>query len=246
MKDGPREVRVAAAEGTEERYAIDRRDLSDQVYQVMKREILSGRLVPGDRLSLDEFAQRFGISVTPVRDALRLLAADGLVELLSRRGAFVTQPSWGHVEEVYQIRAILECAAVDATILRGDPALQELQDLVEQMAATNAGESHSDYLAYIRLDQRFHQFIVDCLENRRLSEIYAGLGSHSLVARALYSASDQRASATLVEHGAILSALQEGDVDAAQAAIRVHLQSATDEIQLQVFSESRTSLVPRL
>ena len=220
-----------------EQYEIDRRDLSDQVYQVMKREILSGGLHPGERLSLEAFAQRFGVSVTPVRDALRLLAADGLVELLSRRGAFVTRPSWEDIEEVYQIREIIECAAVDAVIQKGKTAIEELQHLVEEMAETNVGESHSDYPVYIHLDQRLHQRVVDCLENRKLSEMYAGLRGHTLVARVLYSASDQRASMTLGEHRDIVEALGEGNADAARTAIRRHLRNARAEILQQISAE---------
>src|SRR3954465_15288742 len=94
--------------------AFDNRDLSSPVYQILQRDILQGQLPPGARLSLDDLAQRFGISVSPIRDALRLLAADGLVELRSRRGAFVTQPSPVVIQEAFQFRAILECAAVDA------------------------------------------------------------------------------------------------------------------------------------
>jgi len=239
MAGDQRGVEVATEEA-EEHYAIDRRDLSDQIYQVMRREILSGRLVPGDRLSLEAFAQRFGVSVTPVRDALRLLAADGLVELLSRRGAFVTRPSWEDIEEVYQIREIIECAAVDAVIQKGERAIRELRHLVEQMAATNVGESHSDYPTYIKLDQRLHQFMVDCTGNRKLGEMYAGLRAHTLVARALYSASDQRASTTLGEHRAIVDALGAGDADAARKAIRVHLQNARAEILQQISAEAAT------
>lgn len=235
--DSPLGVEVAIREDVDSRYAIDRRDLSDQIYQVMKSEILSGSLVPGDRLSLEEFAQRFGVSVTPVRDALRLLAADGLVELLSRRGAFVTRPSWEDIEDVYQIREILECVAVDAVIQEGPSAIRELQGLVEGMAATNVGESHSDYPAYIQLDQQLHQFVVDCMENRKLSEMYADLRGHTLVARALYSASDQRASTTLVEHRDIVNALERGDADAARESIRVHLRNARAEILQQISAE---------
>ena len=219
-------------------YEIDRRDLSDQVYQVLKRDILSGRVQPGERLSLEEFAQRFGVSITPVRDALRLLAADGLVELLSRRGAFVTRPSWEDIREVYHIREIIECAAVDAVIRKGDSAIEELQHLVEQMAETNVGESHSDYPAYIELDQRLHQYIVDCLENNKLSEMYAGLRGHTLVARVLYSASDQRASMTLGEHRDILDAFRRSDGDAARREISRHLENARAEISEQIRAES--------
>mgnify|MGYP005836133695 FL=1 len=210
-------------------FEIDRRGLSDQIYQALKREILSGRLAPGQRLSLDEFAARFGVSVTPIRDALRLLAADGLVELLSRRGTFVTWPSRQTVQEVFQIREFLECAAVDYVIARGSPALEKLEGLVAEIEANIAGESHTDYLAYIQRDQCIHQLLIDCVGNQKLSETYAGLGVFSIIAHLLYSAGNQRASATLAEHRAILAALRRGDAEAARAAIRTHLRNARDE-----------------
>src|SRR5215216_557844 len=112
---------------------FDNRDLSSRVYQVLQQDILQGQFPPGARLSLDDLAERFGISVSPIRDALRLLAADGLVELRSRRGAFVTQPSRAVIEEVFQFRAILECAAVDWVIAEGAPVLTELRAHVEAM-----------------------------------------------------------------------------------------------------------------
>lgn len=221
-------------EATDGNYEIDRRDLSDRVYQVLRTDILSGKLPPGQRLSLDEFAQRFRVSITPVRDALRLLAADGLVELQPRRGAFVTQPSWAVIQEVYQIREILECAAVDFVIQGGSEALRELEQLVEQIAITKVGESHSDYLAYIRLDQRFHQYLIDCMGNQKLAEIYSGLRSHTLITQALYCAADHRASDTLSEHEAILAALRRRDAAAARAALRIHLRNAKDEISRKI------------
>lgn len=229
-------------EFTDDHYDIDRRDLSDRVYQVLQSEILSGKLAPGQRLSLEEFAQRFRVSITPVRDALRLLAAEGLVQLQPRRGAFVTQPTPGLIEEVYQTREILECAAVDFVIQKGGDTLGELQLVVDQIVADTEGESHSDYLAYVRLDQRFHQCLIDCVGNRTLSEIYSGLRSHTLVTMALYSANDQRASDTLSEHEAILAALYRGDAEAARSALRVHLRNAQAEISRKISALPASSL----
>ncbi len=230
-----------SVELTDDHYEIDRRDLSDRVYQVLRTEILSGKLAPGQRLSLEEFAQRFRVSITPVRDALRLLSAEGLVELQPRRGAFVTQPTPSLIEEVYQTREILECAAVDFVVQEGGDILRELERVVEQIVESTVGESHSDYLAYVRLDQRFHQCLIDCVGNRTLSEIYAGLRSHTLVALALYSASDQRASDTLSEHEAILAAIRRGDAAAARSALRVHLRNAKAEISRKISAISAGS-----
>jgi DNA-binding GntR family transcriptional regulator len=218
-------------------HGVDNRDLSEQVYHVLKTEILSGTWSPGHRLSLGEFAERFGTSVTPIRDAIRLLAADNLVELVPRRGAFVTRPSVKSIEEVFQIRQMVECFVVDAVIQKGPSACRELEALITQMAATNVGELHSDYSAYIQLDQRFHQSMVDCAGNDKLSQVYANMRGHLLVERALYRASDQRASRTLVEHQAILAAIEQHDAEAARTAILHHLQSAKAEI-LQHFPGS--------
>ena len=210
--------------------AFDSRDLSSRVYQVLQQDILQGQFPPGARLSLDDLAERFGISVSPIRDALRLLAADGLVELRSRRGAFVTQPSRAVIHEVFQFRAILECAAVEYAIAAGPPIFAALGDLIEAMTTTMVGDTHADYLTYIRHDQEFHRTLVGAIGNGKISESYSSLASFALIARMLHRSESHRATATLAEHRAILSALIEHDADAARAAIRVHLDHASEDL----------------
>jgi DNA-binding GntR family transcriptional regulator len=210
--------------------AFDNRDLSSRVYQVLQQDILQGQLPPGARLSLDDLAERFGISVSPIRDALRLLAADGLVELRSRRGAFVTQPSRAVIDEVFQFRAILECAAVDYAIASGPPIFTALRDQIEAMTSTMVGDTHADYLTYIRHDQEFHRTLVAAIGNGKILESYASLASFALIARMLHRSESHRATATLAEHHAILTALVANDADAARAAIRSHLAHASTDL----------------
>lgn len=212
------------------RGAFDSRDLSVRVYQVLQQDILDGLLPPGARLSLDDLAERFGVSVSPIRDALRLLAADGLVELRSRRGAFVTAPSRAVILEACQFRAILERAAIDAAIAVGAPLLAQLRAHVEAMPATVVGDTHTDYMAYLRHDQAFHQLLIDAVGNRMFSASYVGLSSFTLIARMLHVASSHRATETLAEHRAILDAIAAGDAGAARAAIDLHLQHACDDL----------------
>jgi DNA-binding GntR family transcriptional regulator len=209
---------------------FDNRDLSSRVYQVLLRDILQGQLPPGARLSLDDLAARFGISVSPIRDALRLLAADGLVELRSRRGAFVTQPSRTDIQEVFQFRAILECAAVEAAIAAGPSLLENLRTHIEAMTATMVGETHADYTTYIQHDQGFHRTLVEALGNGKLLESYASLASFTLIARMLHRSESHRATATLAEHHAIYSALAAQDAAAAAAVIRNHLEQACADL----------------
>jgi DNA-binding GntR family transcriptional regulator len=213
-----------------EGFAFDNRDLSSRVYQALQRDILQGQLPPGTRLSLDELAERFGISVSPIRDALRLLAADGLVELRSRRGAFVTQPSRVVIQEAFQFRAILECAAVDAVIAAGPDVLERLRAHVTAMAETKVGETHADYLDYIEHDQGFHRALVESIGNGKVLESYASLASFTLIARLLHRSESHRATATLAEHRVIVEALAAHDAEAARAAIRAHLEQACADL----------------
>jgi DNA-binding GntR family transcriptional regulator len=210
--------------------SFDNRDLSGRVYEVLRQDIVTGQFPPGARLSLDDLAERFGVSVSPIRDALRLLAADGLVELRSRRGAFVTQPSRAVIQEVFQFRAILECAAVDWVIAAGPPAVEVLRVHVEAMPATMVGDTHADYLTYIHHDQEFHRGLVDAIGNGKVSESYAGLASFSLIARMLHRSGSHRAPETLAEHRSILTALAAGDAATARAAIAAHLDAACADL----------------
>ncbi len=211
-------------------YDVDNSELSLRIYHALKRMILTSQLAPGQRLSLEEYADHFNVSITPVRDALRALAADGLVEMQPRRGAFVTQPSEKQVREAFQIREVFECAAVDSAIQAGQSVLSDLERMVDEIAATTVGDSHTDYLAYIHLDQRFHQRLIDSMNNQKLSEIYAGLHSFTLITLLLCRASSQRASNTLEEHRGIVVALRAGDAQAAKRAITDHLRHAQEEL----------------
>jgi DNA-binding GntR family transcriptional regulator len=196
----------------------------------LQREILQGFLPPGSRLSLEELAERVGVSVSPIRDALRLQAADGLVELRSRWGAFVTQPLHAVIQEVFQFRAILECAAVEAVISDGPEFIDALRVQVEAMPATMVGDTHADYLTYVHHDQVFHRTLVDAIGNGRLCDSYASLASFTLIAHMLHRSGSHRAAETLAEHRAILDALAAGDAGAARAAIRAHLDRACADL----------------
>jgi DNA-binding GntR family transcriptional regulator len=204
--------------------------LSDQAYSILRSEILSGTLPPGHRLKYGNLAGRFSVSISPVRDAVQRLASEGLVKLIPRRGAVVTEVTPKLVAEVYQIREMIECAALSSVVDAGQQAIEALEKTLQQMAATTVGDSHSDYLAYINLDESFHQSIVSCVGNSTLSELYAHLRSHTIAARVLNRAPDQRASQTLDEHAAIVTALRSGNLASSQQALRIHLGNARDEI----------------
>src|SRR4051794_31633183 len=93
--------------------AIDQNGLSRQVYTRLKNAILNGTFAQGERLSTEELAKHFEVSIMPVRDALKLLEADGLVQIMPRRGVFVSEVNAKTVQEIFHIRKIIERGAVE-------------------------------------------------------------------------------------------------------------------------------------
>uniref|UniRef100_A0A7C3ANX0 FAD-dependent oxidoreductase n=1 Tax=Thermorudis sp. TaxID=1969470 RepID=A0A7C3ANX0_9BACT len=140
--------------------------LSDRVYAALKQSIADQRLKPGSKLSVPRLAAALGVSRTPVKEALERLAQDGLVTMLPNRGAYVAILRWEDVEEIYQMREMLEGLATRLAAARmDDELLARLRDLLQQ------GESavrRRDIEAHIKIDLEFHRLIRARGGNRRL------------------------------------------------------------------------------
>ncbi len=204
--------------------------LSDQVYQLMRSSILNGNFAPGERLSPPDLSKRFRVSVTPIRDALRRLEADGLIQVIPRRGTFVFRFSAQDVKEVFESRRLIEQAAAEKLPTVPDAILQHMADLVQGMANLIDGENVRDYAHYLELDKDLHNSIVQILENRRLTEFYHSLRAYTYVARALVPAPERRISQTHAEHCEILLAFQQRDIARAKQAIAIHLEHGMADI----------------
>jgi DNA-binding GntR family transcriptional regulator len=194
--------------------------LVDLALDRLSREILSGRTDPGERLVEEQLTRRLGISRAPVREALRLLAQQGLVEHIPRRGVRVATLSDDDVRELYDVRDVLERHAV--ANIRPGADLSGLTAALESMRkATEAG----DRLAVADAHRRFHVEVVTLGGNRQLSILYESV----LVRLQLYMAVNLRREAEIAEpsdgvhrHERLLAAVQEGDAVAIMAALSAH------------------------
>jgi len=200
--------------------------LSDRIYSIVKEEILSGRLAPGQHLALEEIAQNLGVSTTPIRDALSQLAADGLVEWRPRRGAYVAHLTPKTISEIYQVRKILEYGAAELAIARGAAVADEMRSLAAQIAAIDTSADGQAAMDYAHLELRFHAVPIERIENSKLLEVYNSLSSVMIVAFTLYPADSRRRADVVAEHEAIVAALTAGDAVWARAAIYAHLENA--------------------
>ena len=146
---------------------------NDLVYDRLRAAIISGELQPGQRLVEARLGERLGLSRAPVRDAMRLLERDGLVQSLPRRGAVVVTLNRHDVREIYGLRAALECAAIrDVTINATPEFLAQLEVLIEAMQR----ESHASDVALLSGDDvAFHSAICKFPGNARLFSAWTGI-----------------------------------------------------------------------
>jgi len=194
----------------------------DKALHFLRETVLADPAIQGTFLNEVELANRVGVSRTPVREALLLLVADGLIEMIPGRGAYVPPLTGRQIRELMELRGVLERHCAARALAAGAIPFSTLRRvLAEQDELAEDGE---DATAFIDRDMVFHQALVDAGGNGLLSHTYAGLRvrQRRLGVAALHrSANRQRAVCT--EHERIVTALAEGDEARALAAIDEHL-----------------------
>lgn len=187
-------------------------------YGALLQEIRDGHLSPGDRLRETDLAARFKISRTPVREAIRMLEADGLVTHLPRIGATVRKLDYSEVMELYEMRVVLECTAARmAARAASDVEIAELGAISEALSQVGAGKEAS------RLNRQFHLALLNATKNRFLSRAMFSLQKTMLILGRTTLADKTRYENALTEHQDILDALTKRDSVAAEAAMKTHI-----------------------
>lgn len=189
--------------------------LGQELVRALEEEIVSGRLAPETRLVEEEVAQRFGISRSPVREALRRLEQDGLVVREARRGIWVTPISRADLDEVYSCRIALEgLAAEQAALSRTE---QHIAALRTAFGAMDRAHEAGDVIAYFRGNLAFTDAIHEAAGNATLRRLLAGIGKQAQRYRYLaYSAAPELIDQSLIGSRYILAAIVKGDATRAR------------------------------
>jgi len=204
---------------------IEHRPVWEQAYEMLRAQILEGRLVPGTRLNLRDVAAHLGVSVTPARDAALRLASEGLVETTEGRGLRVTQLTEKDVAQTLDLRIMLETYAVEqggAHVTQD--ALQRLEEALALEGRVVADPAGPDLRRYADLSQRFHHTLVAATDNRLLLDLYERLHAYVVMERAQRGFYNDRIVEDHDEHIAIVDALRRGAITAAVALLREHLE----------------------
>lgn len=205
------------------RPGLARRTLHADVTERLRDLIVEGELAPGERVDEKALCARFGVSRTPVREALKVLASDGLVELLPNRGARVTAITATGVAALFEAAAALERTAAELAAARAsDRDLADVARLQETMERHHAAHRRAEYF---RANQRIHNAIIAAARNDVLAELHAGLMTRIRRARFQANATQERWDASLDEHRALLAALTARDGAHAGRLLREHVLS---------------------
>src|SRR5690349_1003798 len=193
---------------------------ADRSVAVMREMILDGSLAPGERLNEVHLSQALGISRGPLREALRRLASEGLLNLVPHRGAFVPAFGPGQLADLYQLRIALEAHAARLVAeLEDRSGVEELARALDDAAALLDEQDSAAYPA----DQDFHGTLLRLAGNSALVEAAGSVSARISLARSRSASQPARARAALAEHRDILTAIVEGDADEAARLLRDHL-----------------------
>ena len=218
----PKPLRAASSAAAPARAApLRERALYEQVAERLRARILEHRLPAGSWIDEQALALEFGISRTPLREALKVLAAEGLVTMKLRRGAYVTEVSVRDLTEVYHLLALLESDAAKIVAERADaPQLAELAAL---HAALEAEVGDRD--RFFAANERFHARLLEIADNRWRNQLVADLRRVMKLNRHHSLFRQGRIEASLKEHRQIVAALKARNGERAQALMRRHFEN---------------------
>lgn len=216
---------------------VARRALRDGVYDAILEKLLDGSAPPGSSLGIDSLARELAVSPTPVREALVQLEHTGLVSRVALKGYRVAPPMTPEqLEELFDMRTILEVAAVERAAGRSDDLLPELRVAHAQhvLAAhkvrevRGAGETPPDFAdlrEYFAADWEFHLTIIRAAGNRFLTQSAESLSAHVHRLRQTVQHGTMDMDQAIAEHTAILAAFESGDPEALRTTMRSHLEA---------------------
>ncbi len=221
---------------------IEKRALHDEILPILRQEIVSAKWNPGQRLPESLLCERFGVSRTPLRDALKALAAEGLIALSHNTGAIVTRPNTEDIQDKLAVLELVECyAAREACAKASDAELRRIAKLHKQMGEAFA---RRDMDRNYRLNNEVHAAIIKASHNSTLVDIHANLFRHIERLRYLSLVHEDVGVDSWAEHDRFVSALLNRDAAAAYASLKSHLRRVARKI-LEELNEINAPKPPR-
>ena len=206
----------------------ERSNLAEQVYVRLKAELHDFQLVPGDRFSEAELSGRLGVSRTPVREALFRLRNEGFLDLEAKGGWFVRPIDFDRLEQLYDLRVLLELASVSRLCARTEaPQLDDLKAVWLVPVAERRDDPHEVGAC----DEQFHATLVRAAGNAEIARVHWDVTERIRIIRRLDFTRADRIDATYAEHAKILRAVMQRKADQAQLLLKSHIEQSKAEVR---------------
>ncbi|GBQ22134.1 GntR family transcriptional regulator [Gluconacetobacter sacchari] len=209
---------------------VPRLNLHDTIVTALRGMILDGALAPGEKIAERALCDRLGISRTPLREALKVLASEGLVELLPRRGAIVAQITEADIANLFPIMGALEGVAGELACARADARdIARVRALHDQMMESYA---RRDEQRYLRQNRQVHEAIFTLARNPALFEMYQQILARIHACRFIRRKDDHDWATAIAEHDEIMDALEQRDGARLSHLLRNHIAGTSVRIAL--------------
>lgn len=206
---------------------IDRRPIWEQAYAILRAQILDGLLAPGTQLHLRDLAEQLSVSVTPVRDAVLRLVADGLVEDYENRELRVSELLESEIEQTLDLRILLEVYALEQSAPKlTDEDFEQLEALLMAADKLLQGPDVQTGRQYTQLGREFHHYLVEAADNRPLLDLYERLHPQAflVIERSLHGFPPDRNQEDHLEHVKVFEALRRHEYPVAIQLLKEHLE----------------------
>jgi DNA-binding GntR family transcriptional regulator len=234
--------RVTSRSGNKKRPSLP---LAEKVYEQIKSDIFDFRLLPGDRFTEMGLAERMRISRTPVREALHKLEKEGYIQVASRSGWNVRPFDFAFFENLYDVRVILELAAV--RILCDIEVSRDLTELKEAWLVA-PGKRLRDMKTIAQLDERFHEALIDATGNPEMTRLHRDVTDRIRIIRRLDFTQPHRIDTTYEEHAQILRHILARRRHQAELLLRAHIETSKAEVRkitLHMLHQARAALIAK-
>jgi len=208
---------------------LKNRPLYEDVADGLREQIFSKQIAPGSWLDEQSLAKQFGISRTPMREAIKVLASEGLITIKMRRGAYVTEVNRGDLEQIYTVLSLLESQAVKEVAIKASEDELNLLDHLHHRLEKAAADR--DIEQFFEINSKFHELIQEIAGNRWMNGVIDDLRKVLKLHRRESLTSTGRIQNSLMEHREILKAILKRDQLAAEAAMRKHWTRGLEAIR---------------
>ena len=211
---------------------MEKSNLSLDIFDTLKKRIIKWEYLPGQRLTEESLCSEFGVSRVPVREALRMLEDNRLVDKIPYRGCTVKQPNLQEINDLYDVRLALELFVVEQLARQGMPPLvaQALRQIWESLLATDQ-PAEVDVFSLARQDEGFHETLAQATGNRLLAEQLHLINERLYFTRLADITTIERMQDTCRQHLHILAHIGAGDVPTARAAIQTNIEFGRKNVE---------------